>query len=141
MAGKRKDNKGRVLRAGESYRNDGRYDYRYTDALGKRRCVYAETLVELRKKEDKINAAKAANINYAEGATTVIELIERYTSLKQGVRYNTKVGYNFVKNILAKDEFGARQIRDIRVSDAQLWFVRLQKEGRGTARSHQFVVS
>nr|WP_105303334.1 site-specific integrase [Anaerolactibacter massiliensis] len=120
-----------MLRAGESYRNDGRDDYRYTDALGKRRCVYAETLVELRKKEDKINAAKAANINYAEDATTVMELVERYTSLKQGVRYKTKVGYNFVKNILAKDKFRARQIRDIRVSDAQLWFVRLQKEGKG----------
>ena len=100
MADKRKDSKGRVLRSGESQRKDGRYDFRYTDACGKRRSVYAETLQELRKKEDEITASRSANVNYREGGATVLELVERYTDLKQGVRYNTKVGYTYVKNIL-----------------------------------------
>jgi hypothetical protein len=34
-------------------------------------------------------------------------------------------------NILKKDAFGMRRIRDIRTSDAQLWFTRLQREGKG----------
>ena len=33
------------------------------------------------------------------------------------VRYNTKVGYNFVLNLIKKEDFGYRQIRDIKVSD------------------------
>ena len=132
MAGtRRKDNRGKVLRAGESQRKDLTYDFRYTDSLGKRRSIYAASLQELREKEAEIEAAKNAHLNYAAGSCTVLELVERYTHLKMGVRYNTKVGYSFVMNILKNDEFGTREIRDIHVSDVQLWFIRLQKEGRG----------
>ena len=132
MAGtRRKDNKGRVLRSGESQKKDRTYDYRYTDAFGKRRSVYAGTLQELREKEAEIEASRAAHLDYASGNCSVLELVERYTGLKQGVRYNTKAGYAFVTNILKRDEFGMRRIRDIRVSDAQLWFTRLQREGKG----------
>ena len=36
MSEKRKDNKGRILRTGESQRKDLIYQYRYTDIRGKR---------------------------------------------------------------------------------------------------------
>ena len=46
MAGlKRTDNKGRILKDGESQRKDGSYRYRYTDADGVRRDVYSKRLV------------------------------------------------------------------------------------------------
>ena len=52
MAISRKDPKGRKLREGENWRNDGRYSYRYTDVrTGKRLTVYAQDLPELREKE------------------------------------------------------------------------------------------
>ena len=35
----RKDQKGRVLKTGESQRKDGIYQYRYTDVRGKRQTV------------------------------------------------------------------------------------------------------
>lgn len=54
MAGKRTDNKGRVLKEGESQRANLTYMYRYTDACGKRQAVYAPTLQSLREKEDKL---------------------------------------------------------------------------------------
>ena len=38
---KRKDNKGRNLRLGESQRKDGRYVYKYTDIYGKPQFKYA----------------------------------------------------------------------------------------------------
>lgn len=41
-------------------------------------------------------------IDYVADNITVIKLVERYVILKQGVRHNTKVGYNFVQNILKK---------------------------------------
>ena len=55
MAMKRRtDNKGRILRVGESQRKDGRYQYQYTDSVGKRQCIYDLTLVGLREKEKMI---------------------------------------------------------------------------------------
>ena len=50
MPEKRKDSKGRVLKDGESQRANGTYDYRYTDIHKKRRCIYAKSLTELRKR-------------------------------------------------------------------------------------------
>lgn len=46
MAGKRRDNKNRVLRNGESQRKDGRYMYKYTDNAGDMKYVYSWKLVK-----------------------------------------------------------------------------------------------
>ena len=131
MSEKRKDSKGRILRTGESQRKDLTYQYRYIDVTGTRRAVYANDLQELRKKEKAIQKEVEDGINYCEGNITVIELIERYTSLKQGVRHATKVGYNFVLNLAKKEDFCYRKINTIKPSDAKLWFMKLQKDGRG----------
>lgn len=45
MAEKRRDNKGRVLRSGESQRSDGKYEYKYADSNGERHSVYSWKLV------------------------------------------------------------------------------------------------
>ena len=45
MSEKRRDNKNRILRSGESQRKDGRYAYKYTDTFGKVQFVYAWKLV------------------------------------------------------------------------------------------------
>ena len=131
MSEKRKDHKGRLLRTGESQRKDLTYQYRYTDVTGKRRTVYASDLQELRKKEKAIQKDAEDGINYCEGNVTVIELLERYIALKQGVRHATKEGYNFVLNIAKKESFCYRTINTIRTSDAKLWLMKLQKDGRG----------
>ena len=116
---KRKDNKGRILKTEKSQRKDLIYQYRYTDIHGKRQTVYSSDLKELQEKEKVIQKQIDDRIDYATGEVTVIALLERYIRLKQGVRYNTKVGYNFVLNLVKKEDFGYRQIRDIKVSDAQ----------------------
>ena len=102
LKGKRKDRKGRILRTGESQRKDLIYQYRYTDIQGKRQTIYSSDLKELREKEKEIQKQLDEGIDYAAGKATVIALVERYISLKQGVRYNTKVGYNFVLNLIKK---------------------------------------
>ena len=129
--GRRKDHKGRILRTGESQRKDLIYQYRYTDIRGKRRTVYSSDLTELRDKEKEIQKQMDEGVDYAAGSITVIALVERYISLKQGVRYNTKVGYKFVLNLIKKEDFGCRQIRDIKVSDAQEWIMKLHSDGKG----------
>lgn len=131
MSEKRKDNKGRILRTGESQRKDLIYQYRYTDIRGKRQTVYSSDLKELREKEKEIQKQLDDGIDYAAGKINVIQLLERYISIKQGVRYNTKVGYNFVLNLVKKEDFGYRSIRDIKVSDAQKWIMKLHEDGKG----------
>lgn len=96
MSKKRKDHKGRILKTGESQRKDLIYQYRYTDCRGKRQTIYDADLQELRKKEKEIQNQVDDGIDYEAGQITVIELLEKYISLKQGVRYNTKVGYQFL---------------------------------------------
>lgn len=54
MAEKRRDNKGRILRTGESQRKDGRYAYKYTDSTGKPQFVYAWKLVGAKCSSSKI---------------------------------------------------------------------------------------
>lgn len=131
MSEKRKDHKGRILKTGESQRKDGIYQYRYTDCRGKRQCVYSPTLQELRQKEKEIQKQIDEGIDYEAGQITVIELLEKYISLKKGVRYNTQVGYRFVLNLVRKEDFGCRKISTVKVSDAKQWFAKLQKDGRG----------
>lgn len=131
MSEKRRDNKGRILRTGESQRKDLIYQYRYSDIRGKRRTIYSSNLSELRKKEAEILKQLSEGIDYAAVQITVIALVERYIRLKPGTRYNTKVCYKFVLNIIIKEDFGYRQIRDIKVSDAQAWMIKLHDDGRG----------
>lgn len=85
MSEKRKDSKGRVLKDGESQRANGTYDYRYTDIHKKRRCIYAKSLTELRKKEEELWRDLADGIDYAAGEMTVADLVDRYMNLKRGL--------------------------------------------------------
>ena len=130
MAERRKDSKNRVLRNGESQRKDGTYMYRYTDVRGKRVCVYARTLEDLRVKEQTIQKELNDGIDYAAGEIIVLDLLKRYIATKTGMRYNTKVGYQFVLNLVSKESFGCLKIRDIQPSDAKQWFIKLYQDGR-----------
>ena len=63
---------------------------------------------------------------------TVMELVDRYLSLKRGVRHNTVANYNFVRNVLAKEEFNAKRIDKVKLSDAKLFLIKIQeKDSRG----------
>ena len=130
MSGKRKDNKGRVLKDGESQRANGSYQYRYVDIKGNRKYVYAPTLQDLREKERIIRNALTSGLDYCAGEMTMIELVKKYLGQKSGMRYNTQIGYNFVINILEEETFAYRQIKTIKPSDAKEWFIKLKNDGR-----------
>jgi len=149
MSGCRKDNKGRNLRSGESQRKDGRYSYKYLDPLGQPHCVYSWRLLRsdvtpkgkrngpsLREMEEEIQASLDEELLTASVNMTVCELVERYIAQKRGVRENTETGYRFIMNILHKERFGALIINRVRLSDAKLWLIKLQKDGRGYSTIH-----
>ena len=54
---KRKDNKGRTLKGGESQRSDGRYQYQYIGLDKKRHTIYSWSLLP----SDKIPIGKKAD--------------------------------------------------------------------------------
>ena len=129
MSEKRKDSKGRVLKDGESQRANGTYDYRYTDIHKKRRCIYAKSLTELRKKEDELRRDMADGIDYAAGDMTVAELVDRYMNLKRGLKQNSLRSYGSAVKRIHADPFGQKPIKTVKLSDAKGWFVFLHDSG------------
>ncbi len=59
---------------------------------------------------------------------TVCELVDRYLKTKTGVRQSTKQGYVTVQRLLAKEKFGSQKIRNVKISDAKLFLIKLQQE-------------
>ena len=129
MPEKRKDSKGRVLKDGESQRANDTYDYRYTDIHKKRRCIYAKSLTELRKKEEELWRDLADGIDYAAGEMTVADLVDRYMNLKRGLKPNSLRSYNTAVKRIHADPFGQKAIKTVKLSDAKGWFVFLHDSG------------
>ena len=150
MSEVRKDHKGRRLFNGESQRKDGKYEYKYHDALGQRKTVYSWKLtpsdktpagrkdgISLREKEKIIQKELYSNVTPYGGNLTVLELVEKYLAQKTGVRHNTRANYNFVVNIIKREAFGQMRIDKIKTSDAKLWLIKMQQEdGRGYSAIH-----
>lgn len=149
MSEKRRDNRNRVLRNGESQRQDGRYAYKYKDLNGDTRFVYSWRLdkndrvpagkkrdLSLREKEKQIQQDLPNQVVPNGGDLTVLELVQKYLSLKIDVRHNTKANYNFVVNIIKKEKFGTMRIDKVKPSDAKAWLIKLQKDGRGYSTIH-----
>ena len=65
-----------------------------------------------------------------------MDLVQKYIGQKKGVRHNTQANYDFVINIIEKEEFGTRRIDKIKLSDAKAWFIKLQADGRGYSSIH-----
>lgn len=150
MSEVRRDNKGRKLFNGESQRKDGKYEYKYQDAWGKRKTVYSWKLtptdrvpvgkrddISLREKIKQIQKDLNSNITPDGGNFTVLELVEKYISQKTGVRHNTRSNYNFVVNVIKKEAFGQKRIDKIKVSDAKEWLIKMQQiDRRGYSSIH-----
>lgn len=149
MSTKRRDNKNRILQNGGSQRKDGRYMYKYIDNAGNTRYLYSWRLVRtdiapqgvkdeipLRDKIKMVQRDLDAGLISLGGDMTVLELVKKYIAQKTGVRENTRAGYNFVINILKKEEFGSRRIDKVKLSDARIWLIKLQKDGRGYSTIH-----
>ena len=67
---------------------------------------------------------------------TVEDCVNRYLATKTGVKPQTRTGYQTVKNLLAKESFYGRKIKEIRVSDAKLFLIKLQQDGKSYSTIH-----
>lgn len=139
----RRDSKHRVLRAGESIREDGKYQFKY-HVDGKPHFVYSWKLeptdklpagkkpcLSLRELEKQIGYDLESQSDPMRKNITVSELVERYLSTKTGAKHSTVANYNFVRNILKNEPFGEKKIAEIKTSDAKLFLIKMQNDGKG----------
>ncbi|MBQ6480056.1 MAG: integrase DNA-binding domain-containing protein [Anaerolineaceae bacterium] len=140
---RRRDAKHRVLRNGESIRDDGRYQFKYY-VNGKIKFAYSWRLEptdpvpagkrpgpSLRELEKEIGRDLESKLDPSQKGMLVKELVDRYLKTKTGVRANTLTNYNFVRNVLAKEDFSSKTIGSVRTSDAKLFLIKLQEDGKG----------
>ena len=139
---RRRDAKNRVLRRGESLRADGKYQFKYY-VNGKPKFVYSWRLeptdklpqgkkpcLSLRELEKQIGYDLDNQLDPTGKNLSVIELVDRYLATKTGVKPSTKMNYNFVRNILLNESFGEKKIGMVKTSDAKLFLIKLQEDGR-----------
>ncbi|OUQ36433.1 tyrosine-type recombinase/integrase [Massilimicrobiota timonensis] len=135
----RRDNKGRILRTGESQRPDGRYMFK-SSLLAK--PLYSWKLVPTDKipkgkrndisLRDKIEQALkdvSDGIDPAGKKLTVCQLYAKKNSLRKNVKRNTVKGRQQFMNLLKKDALGSMTIDNVKLSDAKAWAIRMSENG------------
>ena len=149
MSEKRRDSRGRVLRNGEYQRKDGRYSFVYKGTDGKQHTVYSSRLdardrlpddarqtLALRELEEQILRSQYRGLSDFGGNMTVMQLVERYVETRQDVRETTRIGYGTVLNVLKKDPFSETRIDKVKLSDAKLWLISLNRSGKKYSSLH-----
>lgn len=124
MAKARKDLRGRALKQGEIQRvGDKRYQYSYTDPLGKRRYIYANDLATLREKENRLIKAQLDGLEwYASGHATVNDTFDRYMAMKSNLKPSTRSNYLYTFDHFVRENFGKKKIADIKFSDVLQYY-------------------
>lgn len=139
---RRKDNKGRLLKTGESQRKDGRYAYKYQDKNGKSKFMYSWRLTDtdpvpkgkrfgrsLRDLERDLQRDLFDGIDSSGKKMVLWQLYEKHNALKPNVRQSTETGRKYLMDILKSDTLGNMSIEAIKPSDTKEWAIRMKKNG------------
>ena len=132
MKEKRRDNKGRILHTGESQRTDGKYLYKYVDAFGNTKYVYAWRLTptdptpkgkrekpSLRELEQQIRRDIEDGIDSTGKKMTLCQLYAKQNTQRANVKKSTQKQREQLMRLLKEDKLGARSIDTIKPSDAK----------------------
>ena len=139
---RRKDNRGRLLKTGESQRKDGRYAYKYQDKNGKSKFLYSWRLTDtdpvpkgkrfcrsLRDLERDLQRDLMDGIDSSGKKMLLWQLYEKHNALKPNVRQSTETGRKYLMDILKSDTLGNMSIEAIKPSDTKEWAIRMKKNG------------
>ena len=115
------------LKAGESIRGDGRFQFRYTDSIGKRRTIYARKLSDLREKEKATKEGRVVSFS----RLTVMDYVQRYTEGLRGLSAMSQRALLTKTNRIKRADLSRMRIGDVRFSDARRYASDLISEGLG----------
>lgn len=125
---KRKDKDRIVLKAGESQRPNGTYDYRWTGKDGKCHAVYAKSLEELREKEAQIEHDEFSGLKAEARCVTINEMFDLWCQVKRGLKNNTFENYKYMYNLFVRPNFGKKRIYDLKKTDVKRFYNHLVDE-------------
>lgn len=144
---KRKDNRGRTLKGGESQRSDERYQYQYIGLDGKRHSVYSCRLlpsdkvptgkkadISLREKEINIQKALIDGENQEQGNIVLDDMFDIYIKKKKykgrALTPSTVKNYISMYNKHVRgSELGQMNIRQIKKGNIVDFYHQLQEKG------------
>ena len=127
----RYDTCGRVLNKGELQRDDGRYMYRWTDAVtGKRHAIYTDTLQKLREEEKRIEADARDGIRADAAGITVNTLFEYMMQQKKGLKENTRHTYRQTYDLYCRDTIGVRKVQEVKPMEIESLFSSIMNDGK-----------
>lgn len=158
---KRKDNRGRTLKGGESQRSDGRYQYQYMGLDKKRHSVYSWSLLpsdkvpvgkkvdkSLREKEKEIQKSLLENENRISGNVILNDMFDIYIKKKKRkgkpLTLNTISNYTKMYNKHVRESFlGEMNIQDIKKAHIVDFYLQLQEKGLsyGTITFYQKILT
>ena len=135
----RRDQKGRILREGESQRKNGQYMYRYTDPCGERRTIYSWTLV----KTDKVPKGKRGGealrdletkirMDLDDGITpnniTVSQAFQEWMKSRPYLTVTTQANYKMVFDYIIEPAIGHKKLVSLRHSMIEQFYLSLATE-------------
>ena len=120
--GVRFDNKHVRLRTGETQRDNGSYQYRWTSLDGQRHSVYAPTLEKLREEEELVIVDKHDGIKTDVKSRTVNELFDLWCQLKRGIKDSTFKNYIYMYEMFVKPTFGRNRVVAVKKSDVRKFY-------------------
>ncbi len=139
MAERRKDNKGRVLKTGESQRPDGRYRYTWRNN-GKQQEVCALTLAELREKERQIQRDIEDGVDSRKADTTTLnDMFKKYMAGKTELKQSTRTNYNYMYKNYVHDSLGKKKLSKIKYSDVKAFYTSLIREKKFKPNSMEII--
>ena len=124
----RYDSNRRRLKTGETQNKQGTYVYRWTDRSGKRHAVYAETLDELREKEEQVLIDEHEGIKKDTNNRTVNDMFELWKQLKRGVKDSTMQNYIYMYDMFVRPSLGKLQLKQVKKSDIKRFYNNLLEQ-------------
>lgn len=123
---RRVDKKGKILYKCEFEREDGRYEYRYTDELTKeRRSIYAYSLEELREKKDRLTIERYSGIDISSKQITIDDVYEIWKKNKVDIARSTFENYCYMYERFVYGKFGKNKICNLVKSDIKSFYKKL----------------
>ncbi len=111
-----------TLKVGESQRANGTYSYRWTSIDGKRHDIYANSLEELREKEELIVIDSHDGIKTETRSITVNDMFDQWCELKRGIKDNTLQNYKYMYNMFVRPRFGRIKLFQVKKSDVKRFY-------------------